>query len=103
MTAWATMRKAGFLKRSNDFGTTITFNGVTVQATATSKESSKELQRTSIFPKKPTVFTILREDFITLGVDIRNEIISEETTYEVVTINDDDADATVDLRCNKKV
>lgn len=96
---WKSTRRAAELKRQSLFGTSLTFNNITVTCTATSKEGRNKIERNDIMPEKPVVFTLLVEDFRRLGIGLRSVVESLGLKFQVYAIQDDDADATTDLRC----
>lgn len=108
MSAFIDTRRAAFLSMVGLWGITLTYSGVApvYGAIATSPEQVHELQRNAYMPLKPSTFSILREDYATfsaMGLTLREKIESGGTIYQIYAINDDPADATVDLRCTRAV
>lgn len=99
MTQWALARERGEQKRQELYPTSLTFNGIQVTCTGTSKEGSNKLERNDIMPERPVVFTLLSQDFARLQIHLRSVVESIGLKFQVFAIQEDDADATVDLRC----
>lgn len=55
-------------------------------------------------PEKPVTITVLNADYVLLGSpSIRAQVTWEGLVFQIYAINNDPADATVDLRCIFKV
>lgn len=102
MSAWQNARKAAFLAMLGEFGSTLQINGIEYTCLSTSKATQLEQMRNDFMPKRPTTFSILREVFDALipPMQPRDNLTSLGFQFQVYQIDDDDADATVDLRCN---
>jgi len=102
MGVWQDSRKAAFLAMMGEFGSTLQIRGIDYPCLSTSKASQLEQQRNDFMPKKSTTFSMLRDTFLTIQppVQPRQNITSLGYSFQIFEISDDDADATVDLRCN---
>lgn len=103
-TSWRAARRIAFAAELVTFGTTVTGNTVTVPAICTSKEYILEMRRNDMFPQRPCIFSVLREDYVAMGSpDSRGTVTSLGFTFQINGVGDDDADATIDLRCVYRV
>lgn len=103
-TAWRAARRIAFSAELVMFGTNLTCNAVTVPALCTGKEYLLEMKRNAMLPTRPCVFSILREDYVAIGSPTSRDTVSSlGFTFQILAPNDDDADATIDLRCTLDV
>lgn len=103
MSTWLDARKTQEEFRQTQWGITIEFNGLQATCEGTSPEARNEMQRTSLMPERPVSFTLLNADFTRLGISLRSVVKSGGYEFQVFAINDDPADATVDIRCTLNV
>lgn len=106
MSAWQDARAAAFAQMIAEFPSTVTYKTATVNCIATSKEWSREQQRTDFLTRKPMVISISQTDYQALkllGLQPREVLECQGDTFQVYSIIDDPTDASVDLRCYFKL
>lgn len=102
--SWQDVRLATEDFRQDLWGTLVTGSTSTVPCEATSPEDKKPLQRNNVMPERPVIITVTNADYLLMGSPALRDIVTwNEDIYMIYAINDDPADATVDMRCILKV
>lgn len=102
--SWQSVRLYQEDFRQRLWGTLVTGRLATVPCEATSPEDRSPLQRNNVMPEKPVIITVKNADYALMGSpSIRDSITWETLVFQIYAINDDPADATVDMRCVYKV
>lgn len=100
MTRWETERSHLQTENVATYGSTLTYKGAEVSCICPPKEYFQEMQRVDYIGQRSATFTITRDDFDSLSIAAKDIITSAGTSFMVYAIIDDDAEPTVDLRCN---
>lgn len=103
--SWESVREYSEVFRQSLWGTMVAVAGLNpVPCEASTPEDRAPLQRSDVMPEKPVTITVLNADYAALGSPkLRSLLQWEGLVFQIYAINDDPADATVDMRCNLKV
>jgi len=97
-TRWLTQRLRAFRAQVRLNGTTLNYNGAEIDCLCPQKEQFREMREVDYIGMRDATFTIDRTDYRRLNIGDRDVISSVNSQFEIVSILDDDADATVDLK-----